>query len=58
VANTQNHSYPLARPLYVYTLGAPEGEVKRYIDWMLSPAGQHLVEESGYVPVAAPASGS
>ena len=58
VENTLNHTYPLARPLFVYTLGAPEGEIKRFVEWMLSPAGQHLVEESGYVPVAAPASGS
>jgi phosphate transport system substrate-binding protein len=57
VGSTLDHTYPLARPLFVYTLGTPEGEVKRYVDWMLSPAGQHLVEESGYVPVAVPASG-
>jgi phosphate transport system substrate-binding protein len=43
VANTLDRSYPLARSLQVYTLGEPEGEVKRYIDWMLSPEGQRLV---------------
>jgi phosphate transport system substrate-binding protein len=51
VENTLNKSYPLARSLLVYTLGEPEGEVKRYVDWMLSPDGQRLVQENGYVPV-------
>ena len=54
VANTLNQTYPLARPLFVYTLGEPQGEVRRYIEWMLSPDGQRIVEESGYVPVPAP----
>jgi phosphate transport system substrate-binding protein len=42
-------SYPLARSLHIYTLGDPEGPAKRYIDWILSPAGQQIVQESGYV---------
>ncbi len=53
VANTLNKSYPLARSLLIYTLGEPQGEVKNYIEWILSPAGQRIVEESGYVPVVA-----
>ena len=51
VAATLDKTYPLARSLHLYTLGEPEGEVKRYIDWILSPAGQKIVETSGYVPV-------
>jgi len=58
VANTLSNTYPLARPLFVYTLGEPQGEVKHYIEWMLSPDGQRIVEESGYVPVAAGPHGS
>jgi len=53
VANTLDKSYPLARSLLIYTLGEPQGEVQRYIEWILSPAGQKIVEESGYVPVPA-----
>jgi len=53
VANTLNKSYPLARSLLLYTLGEPEGAVKGYIEWILSPAGQKIVEENGYVPVPA-----
>jgi len=49
-------TYPLARSLHLYTLGPPEGAVKDYIDWILSPAGQEVVRVAGYVPaVVAPA---
>jgi phosphate transport system substrate-binding protein len=52
VEKTMNHTYPLARPLHLYTLGEPEGEMRKYIDWILSDAGQKIVEDSGYVPIA------
>jgi len=45
--------YPLARPLYMYTLGEPTGAVKKYLDWILSPEGQKIVLKVGYVPVSA-----
>jgi phosphate transport system substrate-binding protein len=51
VAAVHDKSYPLARSLHVYTLGEPQGAVKSYIDWILSDAGQKVVEDSGYVPV-------
>jgi len=51
VENTLNRTYPIARSLQVYTLGEPEGGIKKYVDWMLSDAGQKIVESSGYVPV-------
>jgi phosphate transport system substrate-binding protein len=53
VENVTNKTYPLARSLHVYTLGEPQGPVKRYIDWILSDAGQRVVQESGYVPIPA-----
>jgi phosphate transport system substrate-binding protein len=53
VENTISGAYPLARSLLVYTLGEPQGAVKDYIAWMLSDAGQKVVERSGYVPVPA-----
>ena len=58
VAATLDKTYPLARSLQIYTLGEPEGEIKNYIDWILSPAGQRLLEENGYVPVASGAHGT
>jgi len=44
-------TYPISRELYVYTNGAPQGEVKKYLDWMLSPEGQAIVLSMGFVPV-------
>jgi phosphate transport system substrate-binding protein len=58
VATALDKTYPLARSLQVYTLGEPQGEVKTYVEWMLSPAGQRLLEENGYVPLSAGPHGS
>lgn len=41
--------YPLARGLNIYTVGAPEGALKHYLEWILSPEGQQIVTEIGYV---------
>jgi phosphate transport system substrate-binding protein len=43
--------YPISRKLYLYTAGEPSGEVKAYIDWILSKNGQKLVEKEGFVPL-------
>jgi phosphate transport system substrate-binding protein len=51
IAAVHDKTYPLARALHLYTLGEPQGAVKQYIDWILSDAGQKVVEDSGYVPV-------
>ncbi|MBI5014016.1 MAG: phosphate ABC transporter substrate-binding protein [Deltaproteobacteria bacterium] len=53
VEATQNRTYPIARSLLLYTLGEPQGAVKKYIDWILTDAGQKIVEQTGYVPVFA-----
>lgn len=44
-------TYPLARDLYMYTAGEPTGEIAKYLNWILSPAGQEIVTELGFVPV-------
>lgn len=49
--NVKSGKYPLARPLYMYTRAAPAGEVKEFIDFCLSPAGQAIVTQVGYFPV-------
>ncbi len=51
VASATSKAYPLARSLHLYTLGEPQGAVKKYIDWILSDAGQKVLEDAGYVPV-------
>ena len=43
--------YKLARPLYLYTDGKPMGLAKEFIDFVLSPEGQKIVDKIGFVPV-------
>ncbi len=45
-------TYPIARPLYMYSLGEPTGEAKEYLDWIFSAEGQKIVEELGFVPLS------
>jgi phosphate transport system substrate-binding protein len=54
VASVLDKTYPIARPMFVYTAGEPTPIVQAYIDWILSPAGQTLVEETGYIPHTPP----
>ena len=49
--NVLAKTYPIARPLYMYSLGEPIGEVKIYLDWILSAEGQKIVEKLGFVPL-------
>lgn len=44
-------SYPMTRPLYMYTNGQPEGEIKKYIDWALSDEGQCILADRQYAPL-------
>ncbi len=44
-------TYPIARPLLMYTAGEPEGATKEYLDWILSDAGQCILVEKGYAPI-------
>ncbi len=51
VENALNHTYPIARKLYMYTLGEPTGETRKYIEWVHSEIGQKIVAQTGYVPL-------
>jgi len=50
VDTVNDGSYPIARPLYMYTAGEPEGAVRDYLDWVLKD-GQELVDDLGFVPL-------
>ena len=45
-----NGTYPISRYLYMYLRNKPTGEMKKFIDWMLSSEGQMVVTEVGYFP--------
>ena len=49
--NVLAKTYPIARPLYMYSLGEPTGAIKAYLDWILSAEGQKIVEKLGFVPL-------
>lgn len=51
IATVKNNSYPITRYLYMYMKSKPKGEAKAFIDWILSPSGQDLLEEVGYYPL-------
>jgi phosphate transport system substrate-binding protein len=51
LARVKDGSYPLARPLYFYVRNQPTGAIKGFVDWVLSPEGQAVVEKVGYYPV-------
>ncbi len=50
-ANVLNKSYPLVRPLLMLTRGEPTGATQAWLNWILSPDGQKIVEQEGYIPV-------
>jgi phosphate transport system substrate-binding protein len=43
--------YPLARPTFYYTNGEPTGEAAKFVDFTLSPDGQKIVGQIGFVPI-------
>ena len=49
--NIAANTYPVSRYLYMYLKSRPTGEIKKYIDWILSDEGQKVVTEVGYFPV-------
>lgn len=54
VNNVMQKKYPLSRPLYFYINGEPNGVIKLFIDFALSPKGQEQFRETGFVPVGEP----
>jgi phosphate transport system substrate-binding protein len=50
-ASAADKSYPIARPLFMYTNGEPSGVVKQYLDWVMSDTGQCIIQEKGYAPI-------
>ena len=51
VENIRNGSYPFTVNFYAITNGAPQGNTKKLIDWLLSEQGQRLIGKTGYVPL-------
>ncbi len=50
VATAVDRSYPIARPLFMYTNGEPKGATKTYLDWIMGDKGQCIISKKGYAP--------
>ena len=49
--NLKAGEYPVVRPLFKVTSGEPTGLVKDFLDFTLSPEGQKIIEQEGFIPV-------
>jgi phosphate transport system substrate-binding protein len=51
IITIKNRTYPISRSLLFYTNGRPEGKIKKFIDFTLSPEGQKIVLKMDFVPI-------
>lgn len=51
IDNVKNGTYPISRPLMMYTTDEPGGLIKEFINFVLSEDGQKLVREIEFVPI-------
>ena len=49
--NILNNKFPITRDLLIVTNGEPNGDVKKFIDYLMGDDGQKIVEEAGYVKI-------
>ena len=52
VETASDGSYPIARPLFMYTNGEPTGYVGAYLNWIKSDIGQCIILEKGYASIS------
>jgi len=51
-ATTLDGSFPISRPLFMFTQSWPTGDTIKFLNYLLHPdKGQKLVSQSGYVPL-------
>ncbi len=51
IASVIDRTYPISRPLFMYSDGEPKDFVKAYLDWIKSDAGQKILLDNGYAPL-------
>ncbi|MEO6594647.1 MAG: phosphate ABC transporter substrate-binding protein [Planctomycetota bacterium] len=44
-------TYPISRPLFMYTSGEPQGAAKDYLEWIKHDDGQRILMDLGYPPL-------
>jgi phosphate transport system substrate-binding protein len=53
IETTLDKTYPIARPMFMYTPGTPPPHVQKFLDWVHAGEGQAIVKETGYIPLQA-----
>jgi phosphate transport system substrate-binding protein len=51
LTSIRDNSYPISRPLYLYTNGKPQGAIKEFVDFVYSKEGQDIVMRTDFVPI-------
>ena len=51
IDTVKDGTYPIARDLYIYTIGEPQGAILAYLEWIMGTEGQAIVKELGFVPL-------
>lgn len=49
--NARSDVYPITRYLHFFTSKTPRGVVKNFIDWVLTPEGQKIIKDAGFIPL-------
>ena len=47
----QTEEYPLRRPLNIVTLGTPDRTERKFINFILSKAGQEIIETESFIRI-------
>ncbi|MGE5457248.1 MAG: phosphate ABC transporter substrate-binding protein [Methanococcaceae archaeon] len=50
IENVVSGQYKLVRPIFLLVKGSIQGEVKNFIDYILSPEGQKTIKDNGLLP--------
>lgn len=51
VENIRSGTYPFTVDVFMVTAGEPTPAARKFMDWVLSPLGQKLIQDTGYVPL-------
>lgn len=51
IATVHDKTYPISRPLFMYTMGEPSFAAAKYVAWVMSKDGQSILEKTGYIPL-------
>jgi len=49
--NVRNNRFPISRNLNLGIAGEPQEKVKEFVDYIMSPQGQKIVADSGFIPI-------